>query len=181
MCCTLVPVDLREGHKPSGVRCQHLRSKGCGIYATRPVPCQAWSCKWLFDPETAALRRPDHAGYCIDPTPDTVLADGRAQDVIQIWCDPKRPDAHRDPALRDWLALMWDRFHMLAIVRWNSRDGFVIVPPGASADGDWFEVGGELKSEEDMLARLAEVGAMSLLDSLVPPERRGMSMGRKEA
>ena len=67
LCCTLVPVQLREGHKPSGVRCPHLTSRGCGIYATQPEPCAAWSCKWLFDEATAGLRRPDPLRICDRP------------------------------------------------------------------------------------------------------------------
>jgi hypothetical protein len=73
-CCTQVPVALPDEHKPANVRCKHLRSKGCGIYANRPRPCVAWSCRWLFDEDTAELRRPDQAGYVIDCAPDTVLA-----------------------------------------------------------------------------------------------------------
>jgi hypothetical protein len=55
-----------NGWKPHNVRCKHLRSKGCGIYATRPAPCRAWSCRWLMDASTSGLRRPDLAGYAID-------------------------------------------------------------------------------------------------------------------
>ena len=29
--------------------------------------------------------------------------------TVQIWCDAKRRDAHRDPALRSYLESMFDR------------------------------------------------------------------------
>ena len=64
---------------------------------------------------------------------------------------------------------MFAKHGLVAIVRWDSKDGLVLAPPGASDDGEWFEGGGELKSVEDMRAKLAEVGAVSVLDQLVPP------------
>lgn len=167
-CCTLVPVELREGHKPANVRCPHLRSKGCGIYETRPRPCWAWSCKWLFDESTVVpgIRRPDLAGYAIDPMLDTILVDEHPVEVIQVWVDPTRRDAHRDPALRAWLAAMCAQYGFLTIVRWGSKDGLVLVPPDANTEGEWLEHGGELKTQDAMRAKLAEVGAVGVLDQL---------------
>lgn len=170
LCCTLLPVDLVDEWKPHNVRCKHLRSSGCGIYATRPDSCRMWSCKWLFDDATAGLRRPDLAGYAIDPMLDTILVDERPIDVIQIWCDPARREAHRDPALRAYLALMHARFGLLTIVRWGSGNGLVLAPPSTTESGEWEEAGGELKSEDAMRARLAEVGARSVLDHLTGRE-----------
>jgi Pyruvate/2-oxoacid:ferredoxin oxidoreductase delta subunit len=165
-CCTAVPVQLHVEHKPAGVRCRHLRAKGCGIYATRPRPCAAWSCKWLIDDTTADIRRPDQAGYAIDPMLDTILAEGVPVEVVQIWCDPARRDAHRDPALRAWLEAVHARFGLLAIVRWGSGDGLILVPPAGSKEGTWLELGGQLHTEEAMRARLAEVGAVGVRDQL---------------
>lgn len=169
-CCTLVPVELADEWKPHNVRCKHLRSSGCGIYAKRPAPCRAWSCRWLMDASTAAIRRPDLAGYAIDPSLDTILADGEPMEVIQIWCDPARPDAHRDPALRAWLASMAERFGMVAVVRWGAGDGMVLAPPAFSANGEWFEHRGVMRTEDDMRDRLAEVGARSIQDILTGRE-----------
>jgi Pyruvate/2-oxoacid:ferredoxin oxidoreductase delta subunit len=166
LCCTLVPAELADGWKPHNVRCKHVRSRGCGIYASRPRPCQAWSCKWLIDASTAGLRRPDLAGYAIDPSLDTILAGEQPMEVIQVWCDPARPDAHRDPALRTWLAAMAERFGMVAIVRWGPDAGIILAPPAFSDTGDWLELGGEMKSEDQMRERLHEVGARSIQDIL---------------
>ena len=158
LCCVLVPVELDDEKKPANTRCKHLCSKGCGIYERRPAPCRWWSCKWLFDASTADLRRPDHAGYVIDPVVDTLLADNQPLDVIQVWCDPARPDAHRDPALRAWLLLMSQRFGLVAIIRRGSRDGFVLVPPGAGSNDEWLELDGTINSDVEMAEKLAAVG-----------------------
>lgn len=183
-CCTLVPVQLREGHKPAHVRCPHLRSRGCGIYAKRPDPCKAWSCRWIMDQTTADIRRPDHAGYAIDPMLDTIMADQQPFEVIQIWVDPARPHAHRDPALRDWLVATYERTGMVALARCG-KVGTLLVPPAKSDTGEWLELPGPLKSEDEIRARLAEVGAVGILDSLTgraqkkPPPRRAAEQSDK--
>lgn len=156
-CCTQVPVDLPSGHKEANVRCEHLCSKGCGIYQKRPTPCRYWSCRWLFDPDTAALRRPDRSGYVIDAMPDTIIANGRPMDVVQVWCDPHRRDAHRDPALREFIALMGEKHFMGTIIRWSSGEAMVVVPP-ALTGGEWFEQSSTCEAKADMKARLDAVG-----------------------
>ena len=150
---------LPSGPKPANTRCQHLSRKGCRIYATRPEPCRYWSCRWLFDEATAGLRRPDHSGVIIDPTLDTILADGRPIDVLQIWCDPRRPDAHRAPALRAYLADVERRHGLISIARWNSADGVILVPPRLSKSREWLELGGSMCSEAAMRGKLAAAGA----------------------
>lgn len=139
-CCVQVPVVLSATeHKGANVRCRHLRAKGCGIYANRPRACIAWSCRWLFDAETAELRRPDLSGVVIDSQPDMVLADGQSVQVVQLWVDPKRRDAHRDPALRRYLERLTERHQMLVIVRYDAEDGLVLLPPWANTSGEWVE------------------------------------------
>jgi len=158
-CCTMVPVD-RPLEKPAGVRCQHLCNKGCRIYSRRPDPCRYWNCAWLYQPETADIRRPDRAGYVIDPMPQNILIDGHPTPAIQVWVDPKQPDAHRDPALRAYLDLMGERHRMPAIVRWShaggqeGRDAMVLVPPSLSDEGVWFEKHSAMIGEQDMAERL---------------------------
>jgi hypothetical protein len=159
-CCTRVPVELDDGYKAANVRCRHLKSRGCGIYEQRPRPCQYWSCRWLFDPTTSDLRRPDRSGYIIDPEPCTILANEQPVDCIQLWCDPKRPGAHRDPALRAWLVSLHERFGMIAIVRYNSRDGIIVVPPAATEKGEWLEIDDMVKrTEQEREQKLQNVGA----------------------
>lgn len=158
-CCTQVPVVLSETeHKPANTRCKHLCSKGCRIYETRPRPCVAWSCRWLFDQDTAELRRPDQSGYVIDCATDTVLADGQPVHVVQVWVDPKRRDAHRDPALRRYLALLAVRHNLMTIVRWSSEDGMALLPPAMNETGEWIEFESQYSTAEDMAAKLAAAG-----------------------
>jgi hypothetical protein len=162
-CCTQIPVELHGGErKPAGVRCKHLVSKGCGIYARRPDPCRYWSCRWLFDDDTSAMRRPDHSGCIVDPALDTVMVEGQPLDVLQVWCDPARRDAHRDPALRAYLEAMHAKHGLMTFVRYNSQDGFMLAPPRASDTGEWLEVGGDMISAEALAEKLAPFGGRRL-------------------
>jgi hypothetical protein len=130
LCCRLVGVE--ELHKRSGERCVHQRFNGCAIYASRPVSCQMWSCRWLVDEDCAELRRPDRSHYVVDIMPDfiTCKQDGKSFDVpvVQIWCDPKHPNAHRDPALRAYLHMLWKRDGIVALVRFDGQTGLSLLP-----------------------------------------------------
>ncbi|MGI4876679.1 MAG: YkgJ family cysteine cluster protein [Janthinobacterium lividum] len=142
LCCTLVPVELSPIElKPSNVRCRFLSTaKRCTIYTTRPRPCEDWSCKWLFDEETAQLRRPDLGGYIIDPVLDTLLINDEPCDVVQVWIDPARPHAHRAPELRDYLGRIAARIGIPAIVRRSQaqNDSVVLLAPALTLAG-WVE------------------------------------------
>lgn len=146
LCCKLLPV--KEIGKLANTRCDHQRSgKGCAVYRKPGFPrsCHMWNCVWLIgEPETAKLSRPDRVHYVIDPQPDyvTVVMDANDQrevPVIQIWLDPAYPEAHRDPALREYLAFAGREWGAMAICRTGSTDAIVICPPNMSADGQWRE------------------------------------------
>lgn len=137
--------------KPAGERCRHQRTgKGCAIYATRPSNCRLWSCRWLTNADTADLRRPDRSRYVIDPTPDFVTSvnneTGERHDiaVIQIWVDPKTPDAWRDPALLAYLDRQGQK-GSAAIIRYNDKDAFTLFPPAMSSDRQWHEIRSGIK------------------------------------
>lgn len=55
-CCTIKSIDTLG--KPSFMRCRHLESGACRIYARRPDECAGYFCAWRlgFGPDTA---RPD--------------------------------------------------------------------------------------------------------------------------
>ena len=142
LCCKLVPVE--ELSKKAGTRCQHVRAmKGCSIYAHRPISCREWSCMWLVGTEDGApldLRRPDHVHYVIDITPDIVRArDNQTGEIVgermvmQIWVDPKHPDAWQDPDLLDML----ERGNITALIRYSETEAFGLFPPGATNTGKW--------------------------------------------
>jgi hypothetical protein len=138
LCCRLVPVA--ELHKKGGERCVHQRFNGCAIYASRPVSCRAWSCRWLVDEECAELRRPDRSHYVVDIMPDYVTCEQDGNEfvvpVVQIWCDPKYPNAHRDPMLRAYLHKLWKEKGMIALVRFSDDTGLSLLP---LANGSFIE------------------------------------------
>ena len=99
LCCKLLPVrdNLVGIDKDAGVRCRHQSSsKGCKVYHKPwdfPVACGMWSCRWLVDPETEGLRRPDRSHYVVDIIPDEIIAE-----------DTDRPEIgqHRFPVIQVW-------------------------------------------------------------------------------
>jgi hypothetical protein len=106
LCCDLVPVDARELKKRAFTPCPHLRSvltaagPGCGIYGTRPRPCQVWSCVWLTSPDLPAALRPDRCGVVIDPVVDLIKVNGVEQAAAQIWAAPSHEMAFEDEAVQ---------------------------------------------------------------------------------
>lgn len=146
LCCKLLPVPPIR--KPANQRCQFQRfHKGCSVYARRPEPCRLFSCRWLIDPDAAGLRRPDRTGYVIDPAMDTIYVLDNASglktpiSVIQIWCDPARPDAHRDAALRGYLDRMATEHGVAALVRFDSSRALTLFAPAFDSNrpGEWHE------------------------------------------
>jgi hypothetical protein len=146
LCCKLLPVRSPLLDKDSNTRCPHQKfGVGCAVYPTSKMPpeCGFWNCRWLVGDDTQDLSRPDRSHYVIDIMPDYVdaSADGITMpvEVVQIWVDPKYPDAHRDPALRAFL----ERRALegkVALVRYNASDAFVLVPPQANNEGVWLEL-----------------------------------------
>jgi hypothetical protein len=179
LCCTLLPV--KGIGKLDGVRCKHQRSRldvsgppGCAVYHAKgfPIECGLWSCRWLADDSAAALDRPDRSHYVIDIVPDFITVQGvggpeGALPIIQVWIDPRYPDAHRDPAFREWVVKTEPQCGVL--VRYNARDAIVLIPPHMSDTGEWEEIdnrratmnvedGGH--SAEEIAAVLFNSGAM---------------------
>lgn len=138
----------REWKKPAGVRCEHQKHhKGCAIYRTRPFGCRTWNCRWLVNDDTHDVPRPDRCHYVIDIMPDVIRMvpnDGGPPieyPVVVVWVDPRYPDAHRDPALRRYLARRAEREGMPALIRFNERDGLALFAPVFDSEkkGEWFE------------------------------------------
>jgi hypothetical protein len=176
LCCRLLPVSGID--KPGGVRCRHQRFKtsgnaGCAVYRKEGFPgeCALWSCQWLVVP-TLDVPRPDHAHYVIDIVPDYITARNDydltkeiTAPIIQIWCDPHYPEAHRDPRLRKWLELQslegW-----CALVRFSPTEALFLIPPRMSDKGVWEEKSGvgmeraEAHTAEEIAAKLHNAGIM---------------------
>lgn len=148
LCCRLLPVRSPLLDKDGGKVCPHQKfKKGCMVYGTprMPPPCQLWNCRWLVNDDTADLSRPDRAHYVIDLMPDfvTIRNDDTGElqhiQVVQVWIDPKHPDAHRDPALRRYLERRAAE-GTAALVRFNQRDAMALMAPALTADHQWHEV-----------------------------------------
>lgn len=144
LCCRLLP--QAELSKPANCRCKHQRFTGCSIYEKRPFSCREWSCRWLLElPGTASLRRPDFAHYVIDLMPDFVTArqDATGESsqipVLQVWVDPRHPDAHLDPELRAYIERRGEEDGMAALIRYGNDGGFVIFPPAITGGRGWVE------------------------------------------
>lgn len=159
LCCKLVPV--RELDKPAGQRCQFQRhAKGCSIYRRRPMTCSLWSCRWLNGADTADLRRPDRSRYVIDCMPEFIRVldhrTGQQSSIpcIQIWVDPRTPDAHRDQALRAYLERR-SKEGYVGLARFSAREALVLVPPLMASDGQWHEERGAAEGEHSA-AEVAE-------------------------
>lgn len=150
---------------------------GQTIYgALRSAREQRSDCAWLLD--APFLRRPDHGRYVVDMLLDFVVIADRKIPAVQVWCDPRHRDAHRDPGLREYLAGRARAEGIVAIIRYNEREAFVLVPP-TLADGKWLELTSNLKAEPaHSFAEIAAVcGAAGVL---VDPSRALMPSKRLE-
>jgi hypothetical protein len=161
LCCRLLPV--RELEKLANTKCRHQTfAKGCGVYHKPGMPpsCAIWNCRWLVNNDTGHMSRPDRSHYVIDIMPDYIqlVPDQGGEpinvEVVQIWCDPHYPDAHRDPDLRAYLARRGEE-GIAALVRYSSSSGFAIIPPAMAGDGQWHEQGGKSSKREE---RATEAG-----------------------
>lgn len=146
LCCKLLPVPTIG--KKANQRCEYQRaSKGCSIYHVRPDSCRAWSCRWLADPMTAGMPRPDRCHYVIDVSYDCIVLSNEEtgevleRSALQVWIDPAFPDAHKAPELRAFIDRMGAKWGVVAIIRWGSADGMVLWPPSVSGDKQWHETG----------------------------------------
>lgn len=161
LCCKLVPV--KGLGKPAGVRCKHQKyGKGCMVYHRPGMPpeCAIWTCRWLVNDDTADLPRPDRSHYVIDLIPDyiTVVNDDTGEkqnvEVVQVWVDPKYPDAHHDPALRAYMRRRGDE-GKATIVRFDNKVATVVFPPQLSHDHQWHDVTTGLTRPEASLDEVA--------------------------
>lgn len=144
LCCRLLAVRTLD--KKAGERCKHQKfKKGCSIYRSPAMPpeCAIWNCRWLVNDDTADQSRPDHSHIVIDIMPDFITkidnetGEETKLQVVQLWVDPKYPDAHRDPAIRAFIARR-SREGIATLVRYNASDAFTIF----YSDDEWHEIGG---------------------------------------
>ena len=158
-------IMLKTFDKPAGQTCQYQRhGKGCTIYNRRPLGCRVWNCRWLVN-DSGNVRRPDRSHICIDVMPDFVtLVDNETGErtnveVVQIWIDPSYPDAHRDPALREYIERR-GQDGIAAIIRFSEMRAMTIFPPSMSKDGQWHEIThGEVRPERTAMERFEGIAS----------------------
>lgn len=131
-----IPLAVADFDKPSGQRCQHQKhGVGCKIYEMRPLGCRFWRCAWLAG---ADLPRPDHSRYVVDTVLDEVKAGDQIIPSIQVWCDPRTPDAWKDDRLLDFINKKGEQIVVVGVIRYNESEAIVIIPPSVSGAG-WIE------------------------------------------
>lgn len=170
LCCRLLP--LAEFQKPANQRCshQHFR-KGCAIYSRRPSSCAIWSCRWLIEDDTADLSRPDRAGYVIDALPDfiTIRHNDTGEElrieVVQVWIDPHRPDAHKDPAFRSYLERRGEE-GKAALIRFDAMRAMILFPPALTGNGEWYEAWSACEQQQHSAVEIADVLGLDSVRSI---------------
>lgn len=143
LCCELVPVE--ELHKRGGEKCQYQKfQKGCTVYQTArmPLSCGFWNCRWLSNDDTADVARPDRSRCVIDVMPDYVDAcDDKTGErtrifAVQIWCDPKHPDAWEE--LKPYIDRQGKK-GLCALIRYGEREAITVFPPSLTGK-DWIVI-----------------------------------------
>jgi hypothetical protein len=143
---------------------------------TMPPECAMWNCRWLVNDDTGDLSRPDRSHYVVDLMPDFVTGvhndtgEKTNIEVIQIWVDPKHPDAHKDPDLRRYL----ERRALegkVALIRFNERDAFTLIPPSLAADGAWHELKGDTISRTHTAAEV--INALGEIQFITDEDHHG--------
>lgn len=77
-CCKAPLINDPELQKPAWQKCQHLCSKGCGIYEKRPQTCRKYECAFLSG-HIPAKYRPDKLGIIFKLEADGTLY------VVEAW------------------------------------------------------------------------------------------------
>lgn len=164
-CCRILPIV--ELNKKAHEKCTHQRFGRCSVYEKRPTPCRLWSCQWLREEDTKELGRPDRSHYVIDMVSDYVgVQDANTKEfrkiaAVQVWVDKRFPDAHRDPALRDYLNRRAEKDGMVAIIRFGSDNALVLLAPAFTGTDEWREHVSEMHLREpDAFDKLKHVRTM---------------------
>lgn len=93
LCCKVMKIESDELNKPTNVWCQDCtKTKGCGIYETRPQPCRDFECLWLQYPYMDDALQPSKCHVVFTPT-----ADGQG---VTVHVDKQYPLAYKAPAVQ---------------------------------------------------------------------------------
>lgn len=205
LCCKLLPVDegvavekrpdgsfnviMLGWHKMAGEKCRHqVSGKGCRVHGTpqMPMACKAFTCRWLSEPETKDLERPDRVGYVLDVMPDVgVMRDEHSGKeyvlkTIQIWVDPARPDAHHDPKLRAYLRKKFHAGGEVGSVRFDEVHGLTLFPPESNTGATWVEKEWTAGKDLESIKALARAGDEVSIDKIRRVVAEGMARKLEE-
>lgn len=119
MCCRILAVE--EIKKPWYKPCQHLAGGGCGIYSTRPLPCQSYRCVWLesqSNPRFQAMPESLRPNVChvVMGQPNTVDTD-----TLFIYPSADDPHAWRVPPVSVYLQNILSRGAKVVVVIGKNR------------------------------------------------------------
>jgi hypothetical protein len=99
---------------------------------------------------------------------DNETGEDRHIQVVQIWIDPKHPEAHRDPALRRYVERRANE-GTAALVRFDERKATVLFAPAFSVDGQWHEIDTGISEQqheiEDVVRALGAPPTMVISDT----------------
>jgi hypothetical protein len=100
LCCKVIAVADFE--KQPGVWCSHcVRSKGCGIYETRPTDCRTFFCEWMLEKGLGPEWKPERSKFAL------VMGEGGH---VTAFVDPGFPSAWRNaPFLQTFKRLATER------------------------------------------------------------------------
>jgi len=166
LCCTLVPV--KEIEKKANTKCAMQTFKGCRVYGTKRMPwgCQVWNCRWLVRDDTDDQARPDRSHLVIDMMPDFVTMNDDLNGikvnvpVVQVWIDPKHPDAHKDYDFRNYVSRRGEEGYGVLVRNGNDSATFLLAPTFFNGDprAQWVEKVSNLKPEsQHSQAEIAKV------------------------
>ncbi len=90
MCCQVL--DIEEFDKKAGVLCSNCKlTGGCKIYKKRPQVCRDFECEWLTERDVGPMLKPDRQGTLL-------MIDADTDEYLAV-CDPKKPNAWRNPLM----------------------------------------------------------------------------------
>jgi hypothetical protein len=113
MCCKVLPIEDEELSKPAHQWCQHARpGSGCAIYETRPAPCRAFACCWLYLEDMGPHWKPTKCKMVVRHKRDH-QSGGR---VYIVHLDRNYPDAWRRSPYYEELKARSGKFRIEIIV-----------------------------------------------------------------
>jgi len=99
---------------------------------------------WLADKDflrshNIRIRRPDICHYVLDESADIVYINNTQFACLQVWADPKFPNAWRvDKELKKLMSLLGTHRNV-TMIRNGDADGICVVPPTLGPDRRWIE------------------------------------------